>query len=152
MVEDSKSNLWGGRFAAASDLAMQNISQSIHFDWRLAPYDLIQTQVHAQILLDNQILAASEFDELKKTLQIIGRKIEKKEISYLDTDEDVHSAIERIITESLPAIGPKLRTGRSRNDQVATDLRLYVRDQNQLIVASLGCINNRNSEDSRTVF
>ena len=137
MVEDSKSNLWGGRFAVASDLAMQNISQSIHFDWRLAPYDLIQTQVHAQILLDNQILAASEFDELKKTLQIISRKIEKKEISYLDTDEDVHSAIERIITESLPAIGPKLRTGRSRNDQVATDLRLYVRDQNQLIVASL---------------
>ena len=65
MVEDNKSNLWGGRFAAASDLAMQNISQSIHFDWRLAPYDLIQTQVHAQILLDNQILAASEFDELK---------------------------------------------------------------------------------------
>ncbi len=140
MVENRSSNLWGGRFAAAMDEAMMNISQSIHFDWRLAPYDLIQTQVHAQTLLDNQIISASEFDELKDCLKSIARKIHINEITYAKTDEDVHAAIERIITEFLPLIGPKLRTGRSRNDQVATDLRLYVRDQNQLITSSLAAL------------
>ncbi|MFM1905304.1 MAG: argininosuccinate lyase [Actinomycetota bacterium] len=134
MADQPESQLWGGRFKSQPSAALTAISQSIHFDWRLARYDLIQTMAHASSLLDAGILSASEFDELRSFCDEISSSIKNGTLTYQASDEDVHTAIERIITEQFPDIGTKIRTGRSRNDQVATDLRLYVRDQNQRFV------------------
>jgi len=133
-------NLWGGRFTSPSDSALVDISRSVHFDWRLARYDLLQTLAHAQVLLDVGVINASEFSKLKLELKQMSKDIAAKELTYQEQDEDVHSAIERIITARLPEIGPKLRTGRSRNDQVSTDLRLYLRDMNQVIIKQVAIL------------
>jgi argininosuccinate lyase len=145
-MDNSSSNLWGGRFTSPSDPALVAISKSVHFDWRLARYDLLQTLAHAQVLLDASVLTASEFDSLKVVLKQMSKEINSKELNYEDHDEDVHSAIERIITNRLPEIGPKLRTGRSRNDQVATDLRLYLRDMNQEVIKQVAILGNAISD------
>jgi argininosuccinate lyase len=133
MTNDQEGKLWGGRFQTHTAPEMFQLSQSIHFDWRLAKYDLIQTLAHAIALKDAGILTASEYDALKQCALELSKDIDSGEVTYSQSDEDVHSAIERLITQALPEIGTKIRTGRSRNDQVATDLRLYVRDMNQKI-------------------
>lgn len=133
MATEEAGKLWGGRFKDPASPELMAISRSVHFDWRLARYDLLQTMVHASALLDVGVISASEFDSLKELISKVSSGISAGEINYQDHDEDVHSAIERIITEALPDIGTKIRAGRSRNDQVATDLRLYLRDENQEI-------------------
>lgn len=134
MTTEEAGKLWGGRFKDLASPELMAISRSVHFDWRLARYDLLQTMVHASALLDAGVISASEYDALKKEIHIISAGISAGEITYQDQDEDVHSAIERIITNALPDVGSKIRAGRSRNDQVATDLRLYLRAENQELI------------------
>lgn len=134
MATEEAGKLWGGRFKDPASPELMAISRSVHFDWRLARYDLLQTMTHTSALLDVGVISASEFDALKKLINEISSGISAGKIDYQDHDEDVHSAIERIIIEALPDIGTKIRAGRSRNDQIATDLRLYLRDENQEIV------------------
>src|SRR5271170_5177286 len=108
--------LWGGRFSAGPADALARLSVSVQFDWRLARYDLRASRAHARVLHRAAMLKA--LDELDRACA---------DGSFRPTvaDEDVHTALERGLLERLGALGGKLRAGRSRNDQIATDLRLY---------------------------
>lgn len=121
--------LWGGRFADGPADAMAALSRSVQFDWRLAPYDLQQSQAHARVLHRAGLLTDDECDRMLDGLRSLARDVASGDFIAIDSDEDVHSALERGLLERLGnELGGKLRAGRSRNDQVATDFRLYMRD------------------------
>lgn len=120
--------LWGGRFADAPSAALAALSRSVHFDWRLAPYDLDSSQVHLTNLLNSQLISQSNFEKIKAAINLLRVDVVSGKVLPNSGDEDVHSALERILSERIGEIGSSLRAGRSRNDQIATDLRLYLRD------------------------
>ena len=122
-------SLWGGRFATGPSAALQALSLSVHFDWRLAPYDLRGSQAHARVLHRAGLLTDDEAARMSSALDDLAAAVEAGEFLPTPADEDVHTALERGLLERLGPLGGKLRAGRSRNDQVATDLRLYLRDQ-----------------------
>src|SRR5215475_13388783 len=129
--------LWGGRFAGGPADALARLSVSVQFDWRLAPYDLAASRAHARILNDAGLLDAEELGRMLAALDDLEAACASMEFRPTVDDEDVHTALERGLLERLGALGGKLRAGRSRNDQVATDLRLYLRDHARLIVSRL---------------
>jgi len=120
--------LWGGRFSDGPADTVFALSRSIHFDWRLAPYDLRSSLAHLEILESSGLLTAEVASAIRGTLQGLISEVASGDFLPIDSDEDVHSALERGLTEKLGDIGGSLRAGRSRNDQVATDLRLYAID------------------------
>ena len=120
--------LWGGRFSQAPADAVFALSRSVHFDWRLAPYDLRSSLAHLAVLQSSGLLADSVSEEIRGALKELITEVASGKFVAIESDEDVHSALERGLTEKLGAIGGSLRAGRSRNDQVATDLRLYAID------------------------
>ena len=107
---------------------MAALSLSTHFDWRLAPYDLLQSRAHARVLHRAGLLTDTEADELQAGIATLAADVASGAVLPAPTDEDVHGALERVLVERLGTLGGKLRAGRSRNDQVATDLRLFLRD------------------------
>lgn len=121
--------LWGGRFSAGPSPELIALSRSVHFDWRLAPYDLLQTQAHARVLRRAGLLTDDELSRIEAAVDELGADVASGAAQPSIDDEDVHTAIERILIERLGPTGGKLRAGRSRNDQIATDLRLYLRIQ-----------------------
>lgn len=122
--------LWGGRFASGPSPEMVALSGSVHFDWRLAKYDLRQSKAHARVLHTAGLLDQDEFTFMIKGLDKLSEMVSEGSFVATADDEDVHTALERGLVEMLGAeLGGKLRAGRSRNDQVATDFRLYLRDQ-----------------------
>jgi argininosuccinate lyase len=129
--------LWGGRFAGGPSPEMAALSLSVHFDWRLAPYDLLQTRAHAGVLRRAGLLDEAEFEQVLAALDTMAIQVAAGTVMATPDDEDVHTAIERGLLELLGPVGGKLRAGRSRNDQVATDFRLYLRDQARGIAAAL---------------
>lgn len=120
--------LWGGRFREPPSAALEAISMSVHFDWRLAPYDLDQTAAHAQVLHMAGLLDDAESAAVAQAIESLRADVLDGAYLPQPSDEDVHTAIERGLLERLGPLGGKLRAGRSRNDQVATDFRLYLRD------------------------
>ena len=120
--------LWGGRFADAPSDALAALSRSVHFDWRLAPYDLDSSQVHLTNLLNLKIVSQSDFEKITAAINSLRSDVVSGKALPNGDDEDVHSALERILSERIGELGSSLRAGRSRNDQIATDLRLYLRD------------------------
>src|SRR5690348_1138683 len=120
--------LWGGRFAGGPAEALARLSVSVQFDWRLAPYDLAASRAHARVLARAGLLDADELGRMLAALDDLESACAAGEFRPTVDDEDVHTALERGLLERLGALGGKLRAGRSRNDQVATDLRLYLRD------------------------
>src|ERR1700689_3313514 len=129
--------LWGGRFAAGPADALARLSVSVQFDWRLARYDLRASRAHARVLHRADLLTDDELAAMLKALDDLDRSTAAGTFRPTVADEDVHTALERGLLERLGALGGKLRAGRSRNDQVATDLRLYLRDHVRTIVARL---------------
>jgi argininosuccinate lyase len=129
--------LWGGRFDAGPAEALARLSVSVQFDWRLAPYDLLASRAHARVLHKAGLLTGDELNRMLTALDDLGAACRRGEFRPTVSDEDVHTALERGLLERLGALGGKLRAGRSRNDQVATDLRLYLRDHARQIVSSL---------------
>ncbi len=129
--------LWGGRFASGPADAMAALSASVHFDWRLAPYDIRQTAAHARVLQRAGLLTEAELTEVLAALDGLAADVASGGFLPGPDDEDVHTAIERGLLERLGALGGKLRAGRSRNDQVATDFRLYLRDQARAIATDV---------------
>ena len=121
--------LWGGRFAGGPAEAVAALSLSVHFDWRLAPYDLRGSRAHARVLNRAGLLDDGELAQMLGALDALEKAVETGAFTPTVADEDVHTALERGLIELLGTLGGKLRAGRSRNDQVATDLRLYLRDQ-----------------------
>jgi argininosuccinate lyase len=135
--ESQPTRLWGGRFAHGPADAMAALSASVHFDWRLAPYDIRQTAAHARVLHAAGLLDAAELARVLDALDVLAADVASGSFTPDPGDEDVHTAIERGLLERLGPLGGKLRAGRSRNDQVATDFRLYLRDQARAIAEGI---------------
>src|SRR6201986_2623185 len=129
--------LWGGRVAAGPADALARLSVSVQFDWRLARYDLLASRAHARVLHRAGLLTDAELRSMLKALDDLDRACANGSFRPTVADEDVHTALERGLLERLGALGGKLRAGRSRNDQVATDLRLYLRDNARLVASRL---------------
>jgi argininosuccinate lyase len=113
---------------------LAKLSVSVHFDWRLAQYDLTASKAHARVLHAAGLLTDDEATRMLLALDEIAEAVRTGEFRPTVADEDVHTALERGLLERLGTLGGKLRAGRSRNDQVATDLRLYLRDHVRKIV------------------
>ena len=121
--------LWGGRFESGPSDAMAALSASVHFDWVLAPYDIAQSKAHARVLASAGLLVEQELATMLGGLDQLLAKTNDGSFEPKFEDEDVHTALERGLLETIGAeVGGKLRAGRSRNDQVATDLRMYLRN------------------------
>jgi argininosuccinate lyase len=133
----TRTSLWGGRFEGGPAEALARLSVSVHFDWRLAPYDLRASKAHARVLHRAGLLSADELTQLLGALDELGEEVADGRFSAVVADEDVHTALERGLLDKLGPLGGKLRAGRSRNDQVATDLRLYLRDAARQVVGEL---------------
>jgi len=121
--------LWGGRFASGPAEAMAALSASTHFDWRLAPYDIAGSRAHARVLHRAKLLTDGELTAMLAALDTLDADVESGAFTPTVADEDVHTALERgLIERAGPDLGGKLRAGRSRNDQVATLFRMWLRD------------------------
>lgn len=130
--------LWGGRFAGGPAEAMFALSKSTQFDWRLAGHDLAGSKAHALALHAAGLLTDEEYTAMTAGLDRLVVKVASGEAQPADTDEDVHGALERLlIAEVGPDLGGRLRAGRSRNDQIATLIRAYLRDANTVLDADL---------------
>ena len=136
-MEEEPTRLWGGRFRQPPAPVLVALSQSVHFDFRLAPYDIDQTRAHARVLHAAGLLTTDEFSRVETELSALRAGIASGSVQPGPEDEDVHTALERHLIERLGELGGKLRAGRSRNDQVATDFRLYLRDQVRSIAAAV---------------
>src|SRR5262244_2148933 len=133
----TQTRLWGGRFAGGPAEALARLSVSVQFDWRLAPYDLAASRAHARVLARAGLLDADELGRMLAALDDLESACASMEFRPTVDDEDVHTALERGLLERLGMLGGKLRAGRSRNDQVATDLRLYLRDHARGVAARI---------------
>jgi argininosuccinate lyase len=121
--------LWGGRFAGGPAGALTALSRSTHFDWRLAPYDLAGSRAHARVLAAAGLLDEEALHAMIAGLDGLAADVASGAFVPGDDDEDVHTALERGLIDRVgPDLGGRLRAGRSRNDQVATLLRMYLRD------------------------
>lgn len=130
--------LWGGRFAGGPADAMFALSQSTQFDWRLAGHDLAASKAHAKALHAAGLLTDSELAAMTAGLDALLTRWQAGELAPEPTDEDVHGALERLLIAEVGAeLGGRLRAGRSRNDQIATLIRGYLRDANQVLAADL---------------
>ncbi len=123
------SKLWGGRFSGATDPLMEAFNASIGFDRRMWAVDIQGSQAYARALGRSGILTAAEVDEIVAGLDQVAQEWEKETFVIQDGDEDIHTANERRLTELIGPVAGKLHTGRSRNDQVATDVRLWLRQE-----------------------
>jgi len=123
-------SLWGGRFEEGTADSVAALSRSVHFDWRLAKYDIAGTLAHIKALQSAGYLNVAELTKLQKDLAELGKRVDSGSFVAKPTDEDVHSALERGLIEISGAeLGGKIRAGRSRNDQIATLIRTYLLDQ-----------------------
>ena len=131
-MEQHKTNegaLWGGRFSGGPSEAMFALSVSTHFDWVLAPYDVLASKAHAKVLNKAGLLNDDDLATMLDGLDQLGRDVEDGSFGPLPTDEDVHGAMERGLIDRVgPEVGGRLRAGRSRNDQVAAMFRMWLRD------------------------
>ncbi|KAJ3163942.1 hypothetical protein HDU88_006111 [Geranomyces variabilis] len=122
-------SLWGGRFTGKNDPLMQSFNESLRFDRRMWKADIVGSQGYAAALARAGILTTAERDTLVSGLDKVGKEWESGAFVALPTDEDIHTANERRLGDFVGAVAGKLHTGRSRNDQVATDMRLWLRDE-----------------------
>ena len=132
--------LWGGRFSGDPAEALARLSVSVQFDWRLAPYDLAGSRAHARVLHRAGLLDDDELARMLGALDGLAADVRSGAFVATVDDEDVHTALERGLLERLGTLGGKLRAGRSRNDQVATDLRLYLRDAARRLTEAVGSL------------
>jgi argininosuccinate lyase len=130
--------LWGGRFRGGPAAALAELSRSTHFDWRLAPYDVTASMAHARVLHGAGLLSDEQLLGMLAALEQLLTDVRSGAFAPSSDDEDVHTALERGLTERAGAdLGGRLRAGRSRNDQVATLLRMYLRDAARRLSALL---------------
>jgi argininosuccinate lyase len=133
--------LWGGRFGGNPADAMAALSRSTHFDFRLAPYDLMGSRAHARALHQAGLLTDDELARMIEGLDALALEVASEGFRPASTDEDVHGALERRLVELVGAeLGGRLRAGRSRNDQIATLIRMYLRDALRTVAAEVGSV------------
>jgi len=122
------SKLWGGRFDGATDANMDRFNASIGFDARLWRVDILASQAYAKATCQAGVITEAERDQIIDGLEQVAAEWQAGDFQLKPGDEDIHTAVERRLTELIGPVAGKLHTGRSRNDQVATDLRLYLLD------------------------
>ncbi|MCK0537113.1 argininosuccinate lyase [Alcanivorax quisquiliarum] len=132
-MSDKQNKLWGGRFSESTDEFVQAFTASVNFDQRMYDQDIRGSIAHATMLAEARVLTPDERDAIIQGLNEIRAEIEAGEFQWSVALEDVHMNIEARLTERIGVTGKKLHTGRSRNDQVATDIRLWLRDHIDLI-------------------
>ena len=138
MSDNNSSNaMWGGRFANGPDAIMESINASIDFDKRMAVQDIAGSIAHATMLAKQNIITASDAEAIKEGLLTILSEIENGTFEYSKALEDIHMNIESRLKEIIGEPAGRLHTGRSRNDQVATDFKLWTRDQCDAIIEGL---------------
>ena len=121
--------LWGGRFTKETDKLVYNFNASISFDKKFYKQDIEGSKAHVKMLGRQQILTEKEMNDILACLDEILADVESGRLEITDEYEDIHSFVEANLIDRLGDTGKKLHTGRSRNDQVALDMRLYTRDQ-----------------------
>ena len=131
------------RFGEPQDPLFHRLNASIGFDRRLWPQDVRQSKAHARALLFAGVLDDGELEALHSALDQVAGELGEGRFGFADDDEDIHMAIERRVTEIAGPVGGKLHTGRSRNDQVATDVALYVRERSDRAIELLGALMRR---------
>jgi len=129
--------LWKGRFSKAESSSANEFNASIFVDQRMYKQDIKGSIAHAKMLARQGIISNDEADSIVKGLQRISADIEEGKIEFTVENEDIHMGVESVLTERIGEVGKKLHTARSRNDQVATDFRLYLKDEIDEICASL---------------
>jgi argininosuccinate lyase len=115
------------RFVEPQHELFRRLNSSLAFDWRLGPYDVAQSRAHVAMLAARGIIEADDRDALLEALELVERELDEGSFPFREDDEDIHMAIERRVTELAGPVGGKLHTARSRNDQVATDVAMFVR-------------------------
>ena len=139
---DSEIKLWGGRFTEPTDAFVERFTASESFDRRMAAQDIRGSVAHAEMLASQQVITNDELKSIKSGLAEVLKDIQENNFEWSVSREDVHMNIEAALTAKIGDAGKKLHTGRSRNDQVATDIRLWLRDQIDLIGAELSRLQN----------
>ena len=143
--------LWGGRFDGSPAEAMFALSRSTQFDWRLAPYDIAGSRAHARALHRAELLTDAELTGMLGGLDRLADEVGSGAFAPNEADEDVHGALERRLTEIVGAdLGGRLRAGRSRNDQIATLIRMYLREALRELAAELQQVVEALHEQART--
>ncbi|THB72231.1 MAG: argininosuccinate lyase [Desulfobulbaceae bacterium] len=133
----SEQKLWGGRFEESTAASVEEFTASIHYDSRLYHYDIMGSMAHARMLAANGILAKDELAAILNGLQEIEQEIATNRFVFKKELEDVHMNIEKALVDKIGPAGAKLHSARSRNDQIALDLKLYLRDQCDRMVTLL---------------
>ncbi len=128
------SKLWGGRFTKETNKLVEEFTASISFDQKLAKEDIAGSLAHVQMLGECGIIPKEDAETIKQGLLKIKEKVDGNEVEFLVEDEDIHMNIEKLLIEQIGPVGGKLHTGRSRNDQVATDMHLYLRTKTTEII------------------
>lgn len=131
---------WGGRFSAPTDRLVEQYTESISFDQRLYAHDILASQAHARMLAAVGLLTVPEAEQISVALDEIKAEIEQGRMEYTTALEDIHTHIEAALIRRLGDLGRKLHTARSRNDQVVTDLKLWVREAIDLLDVRLGIL------------
>lgn len=134
---DTTNQSWGGRFSEPTDAFVARFTASVQFDQRLYRHDIRGSLAHALMLARQGVLSQDEFGQIEQGLKDVQTAIETGSFEWSVALEDVHMNIESALTEKIGIAGKKLHTGRSRNDQVATDIRLWLRDEIDLVAAEL---------------
>ncbi len=131
------SKLWGGRFQKSTDKKVDDFNSSIRFDKRMYRQDIKGSMAHAEMLARQDIIPKEDADKIIKGLGEILSDIEKGKVEFLVDAEDIHMNVEKLLTDKIGEAGKRLHTGRSRNDQVALDLRMYLLDEGEELSAML---------------
>src|SRR3954464_10493780 len=131
------SKLWGGRFTKETNKLVEEFTASISFDQKLAKEDIAGSMAHVQMLGECGIIPTEDAEKIKAGLLEIKKMVDQDEVEFLVEDEDIHMNIEKLLIEKIGPVGGKLHTGRSRNDQVATDMHLYLRTKTTEIIKLL---------------
>lgn len=126
--------LWGGRFTKETNKLVEEFTASIPFDQKLAKEDIAGSMAHVQMLGECGIIPQEDAEKIKNGLLTIKKMLDNNQVEFLVEDEDIHMNIERLLTETIGQVGGKLHTGRSRNDQVAVDMHLYLRTKTTEII------------------
>ena len=135
MAEAKKS--WEKRLTGEPDELMVDFVESLSYDKRLYKYDIVGSIAHAQMLAEQKLMTKDEFKQIKDGLIEISEEIAEGRFKFDKRYEDIHMAIEAALVARIGQAGEKLHTGRSRNDQVATDIRLWMRDQIEILQAKI---------------
>ncbi|WP_404346400.1 argininosuccinate lyase [Sutcliffiella horikoshii] len=148
--------LWGGRFTKETNKLVEEFTASIEFDKELALEDIQGSMAHVQMLSDCGIIPKDDAKTIQHGLQVIQNKINVGEVEFSVTHEDIHMNIEKLLIDEIGPVGGKLHTGRSRNDQVATDMHLYLKKQTEKIISLLTDVQNsillKSKENVQTIL